>query len=290
MKRYLCLLTLFLHFLQVFATDFKFLDDFVTANRLFTADVYRAVIEHASGNLVICPIAAQILLGLARFGARDNTAEELILYIKNSEENTKQMFIELNKKLYSNSKFTLAAANSMFLDNKYVINNEFKGIAYGDFKAGVQNIDFSKTEEAIEYVNSWVETKTARKIKNFLSNGQISAETNSLFVNNMYFSANWSTQFDRKNTIRKKFYVNSKRTIETDMMTIYSFFNYYDSKKLDAQILQMPFEGDDVSLIIVLPTKKFGLGNLEDRISEILVPRNFKTVKTEIFIPKFTDA
>ncbi|KAK4881885.1 hypothetical protein RN001_005204 [Aquatica leii] len=287
MKTYIQLFVLFLLSMQAFASEPDVLQSFVEANKKFTADVYREINKHNHGNVLICPLSAEIILGLVRFGAKGNTAKELALHLHNNDNDTKKMFVELNKNLNANDKYILSNANNVFLDNKYVIRDEFKSIAYDDFNAGVQNVDFSKIQETVEYINLWVENKTQQKIKKLLSSEQLSSNTAAVLVNSLYFHGNWVNQFDKHGTFKNTFYINEQLSAETDMMSTKTDFNYYESNELNAQFLEMPFEGDDVTMTIVLPKTRFGLNNLENQIFEVLLPLNYKNVEVEVVIPKF---
>ncbi|KAK4881886.1 hypothetical protein RN001_005205 [Aquatica leii] len=286
MKIYVCLLSLFLIILQVHAKC-GLLCEFAIANKKFTADVYEHAINQQEGNFLICPLSVQIIMGLVRFGARGNTASELTLHINKSNEEIGNMFIQLTDNLRNSSKVILTSANSIFLSNKYVINKDYNKVANIVFKATVNNVDFTKPKVAIDYINAWVEENTHNKIKNVLSKNSVSVDTAALLINTMYFHGNWIYQFDPHSTHKSKFYVNKHRTVDVDMMATDEYYNYYDDKKLNAQFIEFPFEGGDITMTIILPKERFGLFNLETQIFDILAVPQYQREKVEVFIPKF---
>ena len=70
-----------------------------------------------------------------------------------------------------------------------------------------------------------------------------------------YFSflGEWAAKFETEDTKRDNFYVSHDQITMTKYMKQKGKFNYYTSEELRAHVLQMPYKGDDISMIIILP-------------------------------------
>jgi serpin B len=64
-------------------------------------------------------------------------------------------------------------------------------------------------------------------------------------------------------------------------------FNYYDSVELDAQVLEIPFVGEEASMTFVLPNKKEGLAVLEKQIDKVLETPKYTKEWVQVVLPKF---
>ena len=72
-------------------------------------------------------------------------------------------------------------------------------------------------------------------------------------VNAAYFKGNWASKFNSEETQRKPFYVKRDVIRNVEFMKQKGRFNYYPSELLRAHVLQMPYQGEDISMIIILP-------------------------------------
>ena len=71
----------------------------------------------------------------------------------------------------------------------------------------------------------------------------------------IYFSilGEWASKFETEDTKRDNFYVSRDKITMTKFMKQKGKFNYYTSEELRAHVLQMPYKGEDISMIIILP-------------------------------------
>jgi serpin B len=63
----------------------------------------------------------------------------------------------------------------------------------------------------------------------------------------------WKSKFENAETKKNNFYVRRDKIRVADFMNQKGKFNYYTSEELRAHVLEMPYIGDDVSMMIVLP-------------------------------------
>ncbi|KAF2893335.1 hypothetical protein ILUMI_12839 [Ignelater luminosus] len=271
------------------ADENELLQQFSVGNHKFTADVYKELLKSTAGNVLICPLSAEIILALTYAGARGETAKQMAsgLRLPDSSEQIQKIFTKLAQDLNSEQTYTLNSANKVYVKHGYPINHQFKDVAVKAFNADIQNIDFSKTKEAVDEINKWISDKTENYIQNLLSPADINSATRAVLVNALFFQAQWLEMFETYLTAKKPFYLNANDQIDVDMMTRVLILNYYEWPEVDAKVLEMPYYGNDVSMTFVLPNEKDGLNRIEENLEKVLESPKYTRTYVEVSIPRF---
>jgi len=264
-------------------------EEFSDGNIKFATEVYKELQKTNSGNFLVCPLSVQVAVAFVHAGAKSNTAKQLAAGVKLPDDRgkIKDIFLQLAPYLQINDPYILTSANKLYLANRFKIYDQYKNTAVTTFSADIQNIDFVKNEEAAAEMNKWVEGKTYGKIKELIKADYLNDATVAVIINAMYFKANWADQFDPRLTTERDFFINSNNKAHVDMMTSRGYFNYYSNGELNAQFLELLYEGNDVTMTFVLPRDKGGLSALEARISNIFVRQPYRAEDVFIAIPKF---
>nr|XP_027230253.1 serine protease inhibitor 3/4-like [Penaeus vannamei] len=91
---------------------------------------------------------------------------------------------------------------------------------------------------------------------------------------------------------KDKFFVTPEESVQVDMMS-QTRFKYVDSEKLHAQVLEMPYRGDAVSMVVLLP--RSGRAKEVDRLVQRLKPKvlvselkAMPSVSLRVRFPKFS--
>jgi serpin B len=143
-------------------------------------------------------------------------------------------------------------------------------------------------EKARKIINQWVEEKTKDKIKNLIKPGILNPLTRLVLVNAIYFKGNWASQFDEKRTKDETFYLLSGKRVQAPMMAQKEEFRY--AKKESLQVLELPYVGEDLSMIVLLPGKTDGLPELERHLTRGTLMQwltGLRKQKVQVFLPKF---
>lgn len=156
------------------------------------------------------------------------------------------------------------------------------------YQAGVESVDFSAKVQTAENINDWVKKQTNDKIQNLIEPELIDDLTRVILVNALYFKGNWTHPFEKYSTRKKDFYKSKSETVQVDTMHNTDLYNYYESPELNAKFLEMPYEGDDVSMTIVLPNEKDGLQSLENQLDRVLAAPKFKPERVNVALPRFS--
>lgn len=263
--------------------------DFAIGNNKFTAEVYRELLKSNSGNFLVCPLSAETILALVHAGSGGQTSQQLstALHLPRGKNKIKQIFQEVVPRLRGNQYYNLNSANKLYVKNGYRIKNQFKTIAVNVFDAEIQNIDFERTEEAASAMNRWVKEKTEDKINNLIKPDDLTRDTRAILINAMYFHGKWVTPFHTGATTERSFYLSNNHRVQVGMMDQTSQFKYYESSELNAKFLELPYEGEDITMTLVLPNDKEGLSVLESRINDVFVTPKYSYSTVHVAVPKF---
>ena len=118
-------------------------------------------------------------------------------------------------------------------------------------------VDFGDEEGTRRKINSWVEEKTQNRIKDLISPGVLDSMTRLVLVNAIYFKGEWAARFDPALTSQEPFLVAPGSQVQVPMMKLKHEFNYAESDGL--QVLELPYAGDDLAMILLLPREVSGL-------------------------------
>ncbi|XP_046989138.1 serpin B6-like [Schistocerca americana] len=260
------------------------------ANSLFTFDLYKDL-ANGTDNVFFSPISIQVILALVFLGARGDTAKQIARGLRLPEDRnvTEDGSSAIMTRLQENNDVLLSIANRIFIKNGFDVKEEFNNSAV-KLKAGAEVVDFSQEEQARKIINDWVESKTNQKIKNLIPPGVLSQLTQMVLVNAIYFKGDWLKTFNKELTITTPFHVAQGSTKDVDMMNIKEPFKYSDVPQLESQVLLLPYKGERVSMMIILPRQQNGLPNLEKKLvninlQEILSGMSKREVV--VFLPKF---
>jgi len=110
-----------------------------------------------------------------------------------------------------------------------------------------------------------------------------------VLTNAIYFNGSWKYKFDKDSTRDDKFFGAGGAESQVSMMHQSQIFGY--AERPGYQMLEMPYAGDDLSLVVMLPNARDGLSNLEASLThdELTAGLNamYRT-DVNVALPKFT--
>ena len=158
---------------------------------------------------------------------------------------------------------TLAMANALWAvpENaiKFPIQNEYVDSITKAYLGTVESVSLNDGHVRI---NQWASDNTNGKIDMVV--GPLHKDTLLVLNNAIYFKGTWETQFDPEDT-RPYDFDTGNGTVSADMMSVHGKFDYADTGS--EQVLRMPYDGDRLSMLAVLPRDADGIGSLEERLS-----------------------
>jgi serpin B len=278
----------------------------VDANTDFAIDLYQKL-KSEPGNLFFSPYSISSALAMTYAGARGQTESEMakVLHFDPGQTNVHAGFRALTDRinnLQRINRIKLLTANSLWNQKNYPFTGVFLNLVQQDYQAEVRLVDFVKAPDAaVNDINAWVDRKTDGKIQNIIGEGGLDPMTRLVLCNAIYFKGKWKTPFNPGDTQPYPFYVTSNETVTVPMMSLHDYFKIARSE--DNQLLEMPYVGGDLSMIIIMPgrselaesddpsqslsmlEKKFTAANLNLWLREL---DQAQAGRMEIMIPRFT--
>ena len=180
-------------------------------------------------------------------------------------------------------------ANRLFGQSGYPFKPAFLETVDRDDSAPLEAIDFiGDPEGSRERINHWVEQKTDDRIKDLLPGGSITSDTRLVLTNATYFKATWKRQFEKDATYDDSFFDAAGNASTVPMMHQQNYFRY--AERPDFQLLEMPYVGDDLAMVMLLPKDRDGLPALEASLTSQALDESFAALSSErvsVTLPKF---
>lgn len=266
-----------------------------SSNNAFALDLFHSMSK--AGNLVFSPYSISTALAMAWTGSRKNTETQMaqVLHFSGGQKEIGKEFKQLQKSLNDIGKkgdVELDIANSLWLNKDFQFNDTYLEDVGKNYAAKLSKLDFNDTVSATNTINQWIEHKTDKKIKDLLKPNDLSQSANEkmgiVLVSAVYFLGNWVKQFEINQTHPRPFYLLNGSPVTVQMMTQTESFSM--AKNNEAQILELPYQGEKLSMILILPNKRDGLTGLEKDLTSEKLNNWFSSLrKNEVFvrIPKF---
>ncbi|CAH0405916.1 unnamed protein product [Chilo suppressalis] len=245
-------------------------------------------------SVVSSPLSAEFVLALLALGTTDKAHDELLTTLGISDDDSiRSSFASVSSKFKTIKGVTLDVANKVYvMEGGYDLQPQLKEDAVKVFDAAFEKVDFCNSAHAANLINTWVEDKTNKRIKDLITADDLDSYTRLVLINAIYFKGTWKNQFNKSNTMDQPFYVTASTTIDVPMMYKEDSFRYGISEKLKAQLLEMPYIDNEASMLIVLPEEKDGLDSMLQTLADghdLLedVAANMFHTKVQVTIPKF---
>ncbi|NCC50376.1 MAG: serpin family protein [Spartobacteria bacterium] len=265
----------------------------VQGNNAFAFELYREL-KSMDGNLFFSPYSISSALAMTYAGARGSTAAEMArtLHFTLGEVATHPAFAQLNARLeaiQAEGHVQLQAAHSLWPQKGYPFLPAYLALIEKYYGSTITPLDYvNETEQARITINTWVEDRTQDKIKNLIAEGALTPLTRMVLVNAIYFKGDWATPFNPEHTAALPFYLPGNTTAQANFMTLKQKFNYAESD--DLQVIELPYVGDDLSMLVLLPKNRDGLPAVESALSGEQLDRwtaGLQRREVQVFLPKF---
>jgi len=267
----------------------------VQGNSAFAFDLCQKICS-SEGNLFFSPYSISTALAMTYAGARGNTEKQMAETLRFSldQENLHPAFAEMGawlNQLQESGRIKLYIANSLWPQQDYKFLDEYLSLTKKYYGVSITPVDYkqaSEREAARKTINKWVEERTEYKIKDLIAPKILDELTRLVLVDAIYFKGNWLNQFNPRLTKDAPFYISPKKSVQTPMMRQEQKLRYAELESL--QIVELPYLGENLSMLVVLPREIDGLAQLEGSLSvENLVSwrESLNKKKVHIILPKF---
>lgn len=273
----------------------------------------RAKVEKLKAELTKTNLSVHFLSALGQ----DNAAFR-------AQDRAEEIADDINEQMKKLDSLELNIANSLWGDKRYPFRAEFvETIAKHYDTGGIFPADFKNSyPEESGRIDAWVAEQTRGRIKGVMPrlNPRDAEALRLVLVNAIYFKGDWLTPFKPKRTRPRDFVFTDGSERKVPTMAAYGYEDaHYGAVNGDGtwfataatrvlgvpieqqeglypdangyQILSMPYRGDDVSMVFVLPREGQSLDSLRklitaERLTEWI--RQMEQRKVSIRLPKFS--
>jgi serpin B len=243
----------------------------VKGNNGFAFDLY-AQLRSQAGNLFLSPYSVSTALAMTYAGARGQTAEQMakVLRFPLDQARLHPAFAAVIREVNGAGKpraYELHVANALWGQQGFGFLPGFLKLTRDNYAAGLHQVDFAgHTEAARRTINAWVEKQTKDKIKELFKPGLLNGLTRLVLTNAIYFKGLWQAAFPKKNTAPGDFLLTAGGRVRVPLMHQEHELLYHDGGTF--QMLELPYKGGELSMVVLLPKKTDGLAALEKALTE----------------------
>lgn len=258
------------------------------SNKKFTKNLYKIIIDENWNNLLVSPWSMHCALSMLYAGAAEISAKSFKYALDLSDADTTAK--EYHKYL---SKVMTITPPSFILENKIFIKcgvkEDYLFILENKYFASAQSLDFEDSELSAKVINNWVKNQTNKRIKEVVKPNMLNDKTRLILVNIMYFKGDWLYKFPKVQ--KQEFYFQDGSSRPIDMMFVEQNFNYTRDERLRAQIVELPYKDEQISMFLFVPDEKRGITHLQNHLFSSDLGKIFENMtkrQTKVWLPKFT--
>lgn len=215
----------------------------------------------------------------------------------------------------------LRVANAIWGEQTFPFNEDWKATVTASYGAGaVQLADFAANADKERLrINRWAEEQTEGVIADAFPEGSLNSMTRLAIVNAIYFKGDWKTPFEKSKTSPQPFTLGTGESVQTALMNkldesdvkyaafhgdgrLFATPEMVEESELEGDgetlypgkegfsMIEMPYRGDKLSMVVIAPNDPAGLPSIETRLTAANLAAWMQSVKqreTNVFMPKF---
>jgi serpin B len=259
-------------------------------------------------NLCVSPYSIESALAMTFAGADGETRTEMarVLHLTNDagvpasfaalQHSLQEMSGKTAELVKQSKKFggpsepiTLNIANRLFAQKGYAFRETFLSLVKQNFGGAFEPLDFvANPAAATQHINKWVADQTHDRIRDLIPGGALDKTTRLVLTNALYLKAPWANEFSENATQPETFLVHGNAPADVPMMRkTDKRFGY--AKREGFTAVSLPYAGEDLQFLVLLPDDVTGLHALESKLSADMLAGCAKLEKrdVELHLPKF---
>lgn len=241
----------------------------VDGNNRLALNLYEAA-RGEDGNLFFSPFSINAALSMTYAGAQGQTEVQMadLLGVELAEEawheNLAALFADISGVHYRG--YTLHTANAVWGQSGVPFKRAYTGLLADTYGAPLEQLDFiADAASALKEINDWVSDQTKGHVPALFESSDIDRATRLVLVNAVYFEADWASRFAVGDTTDGDFWTAPDRSVRVPMMTQKSDLGYAHGDGVG--LLELPYEDDELSMVVLLPDDRDGLATLEQNLT-----------------------
>jgi serpin B len=252
------------------------------------------------GNLFFSPYSVHAAMELTREGARGETAAEMDKALGLAGLERGRGYNDLVRALAPprveegfgrNAKrvpaYALNIANALWGQSSYAIEKPFIDSLKKVYGAPLARVDFTAPGIARKAINDWVSKATRKRVQDIVPVGLPPKDARIALVNAIYFKARWEHTFEARATKEADFTGSDGKKSKAKMMHRLGQYRYAEVDGV--QVLELPYRGGHLSMVVYLPGAHDGLAALEAKLAQgkLDAAERRKVRLVEVKLPKF---
>jgi serpin B len=202
--------------------------------------------------------------------------------------NSAALYNQFNK---PNPDYKLATVNDLWMQQGLTPDKSYVDTVQRYYGSQVTNLDFEGNPNPSRLIiNKKIAQHTNQLIPELLPKGSIKPITVAVLTNAVYFKGDWQMPFNVQSTSEQPFYNYVGTSPNIKMMRLQEDFGYSEDKQV--QVVQLPYKGDDLSMLVVLPKSK-DKAAMQQLVNELSVDKikqwnkDLVTQEVNLHLPKF---
>jgi serpin B len=183
--------------------------------------------------------------------------------------------------------YQMHAATALWGRQGVAIRPEFVQAVEAGFRARVSEVDFSDPTRAAARINAWAARQTHNRIQE-IAGGAVTPATEVVLTSAVYFRASWARPFPARATRPAPFWVGPDHQVETALMARSG--RYRLATGAGYRVLELPYAGEVLDLLVLLPERDDGLPPLEKGLTATNLAGcldRLQEEQAEVFLPRF---
>jgi serpin B len=266
--------------------------ELVKGDNAFAVDLYGQLGLQA-GNLFFSPASISTALGMTYAGAAGTTAAEMqkgLHFTLPPDRLHPAMGALLKSMNASHPGYQLRVADALWAQEGESFLPAYLALTKANYGAGFHPVNFAKVPEKVRLtINQWIEKQTEDKIKDLLQPGVVTEDTRLVLTNAIYFKASWESQFEKAQSLEEDFHVSAAQAVRATLMHREGRYSYFNGGTFQA--LEIPYQVEELSMIVFLPNDPGGLPALEQSLTPSELERWTGQLHSEpkviLTLPKF---
>ena len=269
----------------------------VTANNQFAIAMYQQINgqpDQADKNVFFSPYSLSTAMAMLYTAAEGETKAQIQKTFHyptptTLNPNSAALYNQFNK---PNPDYKLATVNDLWMQQGLTPTKSYIDTVQRYYSGQVTALDFEgSSDSARQTINKKIAEKTKQLIPQLLPKGSIKSDTAVVLTNAVYFKGDWTMPFTAERTSAQPFYNAIGRASTVQMMQQQSYFDYYEDKHI--QVVQLPYKGDDLSMLVVLPkfNHKLAMQQLAKSLNATKIKQwsaGLVRQEVDLQLPKFT--
>jgi len=184
---------------------------------------------------------------------------------------------------------TLNIANRLFAQKGYAFREAYLSLVKQNFGGAFEPLDFiANSAAATQHINKWVADQTHDRIRDLIPGGALDKTTRLVLTNALYLKAPWANEFSENATQPEPFHIHGGTPVDVPMMRkTDKQFGY--AKREGYTAVSLPYAGNDLQFLILLPDDVNGLRALESKLTSGVLAGFAKLQRRDVdlHLPKF---